>query len=81
MHGTVTIARHHYSVGMPNVGKIATARIETNVVHFLFDGKVVKTSPRRHTSDTVRPNADKKHRSRRAADELRRAAQKHIDGG
>ncbi len=77
-HGTIMIARHDYSVGMPYVGKIVTSRIETSVVHFLVNGKVVKKAPRRHTSDNVRPNADKKHRSRRAADTRRRAAQEEV---
>jgi len=77
-HGTVSIAHCEYSVGTPYVGKIATARIESSVIHFLIDGKEVKTVPRRHTTDVVRPNADKKHRSRRAADRLRRAAQNEV---
>jgi hypothetical protein len=37
------------------------------------DGRIVKTLPRRHTGDIVRPGADKKHASRRAADMRRRA--------
>jgi transposase InsO family protein len=79
-HGTVSIDRHDYSVGMPYVGRVVTARIETSVVHFIVDGKVVKTCPRVHTGDTLRVTADKKHRSRRAADEHRRAAQKESGG-
>ena len=74
-HGTVSIDRHDYSVGMPYVGKVVTARIETNVVHFTIDGKVVKTCPRMHAGDKLRMTTDKKHRSRTAADNRRRAAQ------
>jgi hypothetical protein len=55
------------------VGKIVTARIETSVVHCFVDGEVVKTLPRRHTSDDVRTSTNKKPRSRRAADERRRS--------
>jgi transposase InsO family protein len=80
-HGTVSIDRHDYSVGMPYVGKVVTARIETSVVHFLVDGKVVKTCPRVHTSDNVRMSTDKRHRSRRAADERRRAVQRSRTSG
>jgi hypothetical protein len=79
-HGTITIDRHHYSVGMSYVGKVVTARIDTSVVHCLVDGKVVKTLPRRHASDDVRPTLNKKHKSRRAADDRRRALAARADG-
>ncbi len=55
------------------MGKIVTVRVETSLVHCLLDGKVIKTFPRRHVDEITRLGADKKHRSRRAADALRRA--------
>ena len=53
-HGTVSIDRHDHPVGMPYVGKVVTARIEINLVHFTVDGKVVKTCPRMHSGDKIR---------------------------
>jgi transposase InsO family protein len=72
--GTITICRMRYTVGSSYVGRLVTARIEDSVVHCVYDGKIVKTLPRRHSGEIVRPNADRKHRSRRAADVRRREA-------
>jgi|GEM_PF-2600691 len=76
---TITINRHPYSVGVSFAGKIATAQIETTVVHLYVGGKLIKTIPRRHLGEVTRFVPDKKHRSRRAADARRRALTDQTD--
>ena len=78
--GHVSLAYHQYGLGRAYAGKIITVRIETALVHFWLDGKLIKTFPRKHALDITRPGVDKKHRSRRKADQRRRERETDVDG-
>jgi hypothetical protein len=77
--GHISLVKQQYGLGSAYAGKIVTVRIDASLVQCWIDGELIKTFPRRHVDDVTRLSPDKKHRSRRAADALRRATAPPVD--